>query len=138
MGDKYNPIIVPENLNPKDDTSDKDEKLGSLTLSEEADLLKPPTEEEKEKEGLLQGIKDKFLSGKDAAAEAIQRAFVQNYVQKITHCLPHSEHPTKKRFTKAEVKSKRKREKLARRQNRNNRLNRGMKWGRKDAGRSRS
>ena len=118
MDDNYNPIVVPENLNPKDDT-DKDEKLGSLTLSEEADLLKPPTEEEEKKEGLLQGIKDKFLQGKDAASDAMKQAFVQNYVQKVTHCLPLSDHPTKKRPTKTYLKSKRKREKLARRWNRN-------------------
>ena len=117
---KYSPIIVPESINLDEDEINQDDKLGSLGIipDEAPDVLKPAEEEEK-KEGFLQGIKDKFIDGKAAAAEAIKRSFFEHYIQKVTHCLPRANHPTKKRLTRTQIKAKRKGQKMARRKNRN-------------------
>ena len=131
---KGNPIIVPEIIKLDEDEINRDDKLGSLgVVPEDTPVLIPvdPTEPTDEaEEGLAQIMKDKFTEGKETAAELMRRAYIQWNIQKVTNCLPNFNHPRKKRLTPAQLKIRRKKLKLARRNNRNNVRKCGMKSGR--------
>ena len=128
---KNNPIVVPEIIKLDDDEINQDDKLGSLgVIPEDTPLLMPVEAGEETEEDLAQKLKDKFTEGKETAADLMRRAFIQWNIQKITNCLPNLNHPRKKRLTPAQLKERRKKGKLARRNNRNNVRKCGMKSGR--------
>jgi hypothetical protein len=127
---KGNPIIVPEIIKLDEDEVNQDDKLGSLgVIPEDAPVLVPAEEIEESEESLAQTLKDKFTEGKEAAAQLMREGLIRWHIQKVTNCLPRMDHPTKKRLTPAQLKARRKRQKLARRNNRNNKRKSGMKSG---------
>lgn len=113
--DNYNPIVVPESIEPDDSP---DEKLGSLGQ----------LGEEEENKGIFSRIKDAITPEitPEQKEQMMRQAILEHFVRKTVHGLPKAKHPTKKRLTKAERKKKRKAQKRARRRNRNNNK-RGMK-----------
>ncbi len=132
---KGNPIIVPEIIKLDEDEINQDHELGSLgVIPEDTPVLMPPDPvkdpAEETEEGFAQGLKDKFTEGKETAAELMRRAYIQWNIQKVTNCLPNFNHPRKKRLTPAQLKIRRKKLKLGRRNNRNNVRKCGMKSGR--------
>ena len=128
---KGNPIIVPEIIKLDEDEINRDDKLGSLgVVSEDTPVLMPVEAEEQTEEGLAQTLKDKFTEGKETAADLMKQALIRWHIGRITNCLPNMNHPRKRRLTPAQLKARRKKLKLARRNNRNNVRKCGMKSGR--------
>jgi len=112
--DNYNPIVVPESIEP-DDSSDELGSLGQLGEGEE-------------KKDIFSRIKDAITPEitPEQKEQMMRQAILEHFVRKTVHGLPKANHPTKKRLTKAERKKKRKAQKRARRRNRN-KNKRGMK-----------
>jgi len=128
---KGNPIIVPEIIKLDEDEINQDNELGSLgVIPEDTPVLIPVDPTGETEEDLAQTLKDKFTEGKETAADLMKRAFIQWNIQRVTNCLPNFNHPRKKRLTPAQLKARRKKLKLARRNNRNNVRKCGMKSGR--------
>jgi hypothetical protein len=128
---KNNPIVLPEIIKLDEDEINQDGELGSLgVISEDTPVLMPVEAEKQTEESLAQSLKDKFTEGKETAAELMRRAFIQWNIQRVTNCLPNLNHPRKKRLTPAQLKARRKKLKLARRNNRNNVRKCGIKSGR--------
>lgn len=111
--DNYNPIVVPESIEP-DDSSE----LGSLGQ----------LGEEEEKKDIFSRIKDAITPEitPEQKEQMMRQAIFEHFVRKTVHGLPKANHSTKKRLTKAERKKKRKAQKRARRRNRN-KNKKGMK-----------